>query len=297
MMNSKLNINDKNIDDIIRPKNIFKEVKTIISYIFQNYNYDIIVNIFKDIKDLYEGNFKGYQKCDTRYHDLCHTEDCLLIMARLIHGAYLNGYFFSEENVNLGLISALLHDTGYIKEDNDDIGTGGKFTLVHIDRSIDFLKEYLPQRDFTAKEIQFCVNCLNCTGLTVKINTIEFISPENELMGKILGTSDLIGQMGDPSYLQKLPYLFLEFQEAGVKMYKDEFDLLEKTPGFWEFTKDRFENELGKVDRYLRDHFRIRWRIDRDLDRESIERNINHLKYILTNHRKNYRRLLKFKNV
>ena len=80
-------------------------------------------------------------------------------------------------------------------------------------------------------------------------------------------------------------------------MYKDEFDLLEKTPGFWEFTKDRFENELGKVDRYLRDHFRIRWRIDRDLDRESIERNINHLKYILTNHRKNYRRLLKFKNV
>jgi hypothetical protein len=57
---------------------------------------------------------------------------------------------------------------------------------------------------------------------------------------------------------EKLPFLSLEFHEAGIKMYKDEFDLLLKTPGFWEFTKDRFANELDSVDRYLQDHFRVR---------------------------------------
>jgi hypothetical protein len=112
-------------------------------------------------------------------------------------------------------------------------------------------------------------------------------------MGKILGTADLIGQMANPLYLKKLPILFQEFQEAGLALYADELDLLQKTPGFWEFTKDRFTNELGSMDRYLRDHFRVRWGIDRDLDREAVERNINYLNYILEHHPKDYRRFLK----
>ena len=140
--------------------------------------------------------------------------------------------------------------------------------------------KYLAQREFTPKDIQFCKNCLKCTGLTVEINKIRFLSIENELMGKILGTADLLGQMSDPNYLNKLPFLFKEFNEAGITMYTDEFDLIEKTPGFWKFTKDRFKNDLGGMDRYLRDHFRVRWGIDRDLDREAIEKNIDYLNYM-----------------
>jgi hypothetical protein len=186
-----------------------------------------------------------------------------------------------------------MHDTGYIKGIDEAEGTGGKFTLVHIERSINFMSKYLKQRKFPSKDIQFCENCLKCTGLTVKINGIKFISQENELMGKILGTADLIGQMSDPFYLRKLPTLFKEFQEAGISLYADELDLLEKTPGFWEFTQNRFADELGSMDRYLRDHFRVRWGIDRDLSREAIEENISYLQYILQHHRKDYRRVLK----
>jgi hypothetical protein len=47
------------------------------------------------------------------------------------------------------------------------------------------------------------------------------------------------------------------------------------------------------VDRYLRDHFRVRWGIDRDLDREAIEKNIVNLKSIIKYHRTDYHRFLR----
>ncbi len=277
---------------IIRPKDIFQEVKTITFLIFPSFHFDVVASIYDDIIKLFNGEYAGYFRCDTDYHNLRHTQECLLEMARLIHGAYLNGCPMTEKEVNLGLISAIMHDTGYIKTTDEGGGTGGKFTLIHIDRSINFAKKYLTDRGFPSTDILFCKNCLRCTGLTVKVNTVKFISPGNELMGKILGTADLAGQMSDPFYLKKLPTLFKEFQEAGIGLYEDELDLLEKTPGFWEFIKNRFADELGSVDRYLRDHFRERWGIDRDLSREAIEKNIHYLKYILEHHRKGYRRFL-----
>ncbi len=277
---------------IIRPKDIFQEVNTITLLVFPRFHFDLVASIYDDIIKLFNGEYAGYLRCDTDYHNLRHTQECLLEMARLIHGAFLNGCPMTEKEVNLGLISAIMHDTGYIKATDEGGGTGGKFTLVHIDRSINFAKKYLTGRDFSSTDILFCENCLRCTGLTVKVNTVKFISPGNELMGKILGTADLAGQMSDPFYLKKLPTLFKEFQEAGIGLYEDELDLLEKTPGFWEFTKNRFADELGSVDRYLRDHFRERWGIDRDLSREAIDKNIHYLKYILKHHRKGYRRFL-----
>ncbi len=283
----------EDFSEIIRPKRIFEEITTIVSLIFPYFNFELVASVYQDIVKLFHGEYVGYLQCDTDYHNLRHTQECLLEMARLLHGASLNGHSFSEKSVNLGLISAIMHDTGYIKAINEDGGTGGKFTLVHIDRSIKFMSKSLTQRGFVSDDIRFCKNCLKCTGLTVKIKRIKFISHANEIVGKILGTADLVGQMSDPFYLVKLPILFKEFREAGITLYADEFDLLEKTPGFWEFTKDRFAKELGGMDRYLQDHFRVRWGIDRDLAREAIETNINYLNYILQHHRKDYRRFLK----
>ncbi len=279
-------------NEIIRPDDIFEEVKTIISLLFPDFDFTLVTSTYHDILKLFNGEFVGFQKCDTDYHNLHHTQDCLLEAARLMHGAALNGRVISGKGVNLGLISAIVHDAGYVKTSRETGGTGGKFTIVHIERSIKFMTGYLSQRGFSPDDIKFCRNCLKCTGIYVKINRIKFISGENELMGYILGTADLLGQMSDPSYLVKLPFLFNEFHEAGIKLYADEFDLIEKTPAFWEFTKQRFTHELGGVDRYLQDHFRVRWGVDRDLDREAIENNIDYLKYVIKYHRDDYHRLL-----
>ena len=131
------------LSSIIRPKRIFEEVKEITSLIFPYFNFDLLSSIYHDIVKLFNGEYVGYLKCDTDYHNLSHTQECLLGMARLIHGASLNGCPFSEKDVNLGLISAIMHDTGYIKTINEGGGTGGKFTLIHIDRSIKFMSKYL----------------------------------------------------------------------------------------------------------------------------------------------------------
>ena len=254
-----------------------KEVEKIILLIFNKFEFNQFEQVFLDILKLFNGDFPGYHRCNTMYHDLSHTLDCLLVMAKLIHGASLNGIIFEKQDVTLGLISALLHDTGYIQAVGDETGTGAKYTVCHIERSIDFMKKYFHDHEFPSEYFSICSNFLRCTGLDVKIDQIKFQSREHEILGKILGTADLIGQMADENYLEKLPFLYDEFNEGGVPGYSDKDDLLQKTPAFWEMVKKRLVLELGQVDRYLRDYFRVLWGINQDLYRQAIDRNIARL--------------------
>ncbi len=263
------------------PPEILAEIKKVVSLILPKFDFSSFEKVFNDILKLFAGNYPGYHKCNTLYHDLQHTMDCLLVMARLMHGAFVNGVTFTERDLNLGLISALMHDTGYIQAIGDDKGTGAKYTITHIKRSIEFMEKYFLEHGFPLADFQACSNFLRCTGIEVKINEIDFPSHEHEILGKILGAADLIGQMSDKKYLEKLPLLYREFKEGGVPGFNHEFDLLKQTPNFWEVVKERFATELSRVDRYLRDYFRVRWGVDQDLYRNAIDRNIECLRAIL----------------
>jgi hypothetical protein len=266
---------------IAHPQDIMEEVKRIIVLIFSKFESNQFEQVFFDILKLFQGNFPGYRRCNTRYHDLNHTMDCLLVTAKLIHGAFLNGIIFDKKEVTLGLIAALLHDTGYIQAVGDNTGTGAKYTVCHIERSIDFMKKYFHENKFPSEYSQICGNLLRCTGLDVKIDEIKFQSREEEILGKILGTADLLGQMADEHYLEKLPFLYDEFKEGGVPGYSDKDDLLAKTPAFWKMVKERLGLELGQVDRYLGDYFRVLCGINQDLYRQAIDRNIERLQVFL----------------
>ena len=109
----------------------------------------------------------------------------------------------------------------------------------------------------------------------------------------MLGTSDLLGQMADRTYLEKLLFLFLEMQEAKIQDFDDEFDLLKKTLEFYELTKDRFANEMDGVNSFMRDHFKTRWDIDKDLYLEAVENQMKYLKSILENNAADYRAKLR----
>uniref|UniRef100_A0A7C5EPQ3 HD/PDEase domain-containing protein n=1 Tax=Desulfobacca acetoxidans TaxID=60893 RepID=A0A7C5EPQ3_9BACT len=280
-----------------QPADIFEEVKLIVRLAFPKFDFQEVKRAYLDIERLFQGDYPGYRSCNTGYHDLAHTQACLLEVAKLVHGSYLHGEGLSERGVALGLISAIMHDTGYIQTSDDMSGTGGKYTLIHIDRSIQFMRGYMTAKGYPGEEIKFCENCLKCTGLQVKMAEIPFLSAENELMGKILGTADLLGQMSDPHYLGKLPELFREFKEAGIQDYASEWEFLQKTPQFWEFTQKRFVNELGNVVRFLKAHFKARWGVDRDLDQEAIQRNIDYLQYVLKNYPTNYHSYLQSDNL
>ena len=98
------------------PGDVMGEVRNIILLIYKKFDFNQFEQVFSDILKLFNGNYPGYRRCNTFYHDLSHTMDCLLVTAKLIHGAGLNGVGFTPRDVNLGLISALMHDTGYIQQ-------------------------------------------------------------------------------------------------------------------------------------------------------------------------------------
>jgi hypothetical protein len=263
------------------PGDVIREVRRIILLVYEKFNFDQFYQVFGDILKLFNGHYPGYRRCNTFYHDLSHTMDCLLVTAKLIHGAGLNGIVFTRRDVTLGLISALMHDTGYIQAEEDNTGTGAKYTTSHIERSIEFMKKYFHDHAFPSEYLPICSAFLRCTGLDVKIAEIKFQCREHEILGQILGTADLIGQMANENYLEKLPFLFDEFQEGGVPGYTDKFDLLKKTPAFWEMVKERLVLELGHVDRYLRDYLRVLKGINQDVYRQAIDRNMEQLQLFL----------------
>jgi hypothetical protein len=275
------------------PQAVFGEVCRIALVLDTRFDFTVLERVFRDVVRLFNGNYPGYQKCNTRYHDLKHTTGCLLAMARLMHGAFLSGLALPVRDVTLGLIAALLHDTGYIQTDDDLEGTGGKYTLVHIQRSVAFMETYFASAGFSSQDFHYCQSCVNCTGLDMNLKQLPFESAFHQTVGWMLGTADLLGQMADRTYLERLPFLYLEFAEGKVPGFDSELDLMKKTPAFWEFTRSRLITELGNVGRYMRDHFRVWWGLDRDLSRDAIEKNIAYLKFLLKNHELDYHRYLR----
>ena len=99
-------------------------------------------------KDCFSGRYKDYQAIDARYHDLEHTLQGTLCMARLLHGRHLaHGQpTVTQSAFQLGLLAILLHDTGYLKKRSDIGGTGAKYTLTHVTRSVQFAEEFLEEK-------------------------------------------------------------------------------------------------------------------------------------------------------
>ncbi len=279
--------------DAGEPKLVLGEVHRTLAGIVERSDLRRLDQVFSDVLRLFRGRYPGYSGCNTRYHDLEHTTDTLLAMARLIHGAFEAGRAIDRHTILLGLVATLLHDTGYIQTDDDREGTGAKYTAGHIFRSINFAREYLPSRGYSRADYAVCRNALLCTGIDNRIARISFRTQDEALIGKMLGTSDLLGQMASCRYLEKLPYLYRELVEGEVLKHAGEYDFLENTTAFYRETLDRFANELGGVSGYMRDHFRARWGIDRDLYREAIDENIAFLGSVLRDHPADYLPLLK----
>ena len=287
---------DIKIEDLVcmeSPEDVLEEVRGIVMTMAPGFDFTPFQRVFTDIIRLFNGQYPGYRPCNTFFHDLKHTTDCLMAMARLIHGAYIQGTHFRDEDIFFGLVASLMHDTGYIQTEDENHGTGARHTLTHIDRGIRFMEIYFSRNGTSREDFALCRDYLRCTGLNVKWSEIRLECPEHNLLGRMLGTADLLGQMADRTYLERLPFLYREFVEGAVPGFIDEADLLKKTPLFWAQTRTRLANEFQSVDRFMRDHFRAHWDIDRDLYREAVEKNIGYLQLILDHHGESYRDYLR----
>jgi len=267
--------------NISHPQRVLEEVESILIQISPSIDLTEIRNCFNDAIRLFKGTYPGYLSCNTRYHDLHHTLDALLAMVRLMHGAVNEGYTFSDHNLLLGVICTLFHDSGYMQTVDDNNGTGAKYTTVHIQRSIDFLIKYLSSKSFDIKDNENVPDILNCTGLNTKVADVHFADSQIELLGKMLGTADLLGQMSDRYYLEKLLYLYQEFIEGGITVYASEFELLQKTTVFFDLTEKRFKSELGNVSRFMQSHYSICLNYQFDPYQVAMQKNLSFLEELV----------------
>lgn len=279
--------------DMNDPQAVMAEVRSIVKGIYPGFDFARLDRAFEDTILLFNGKMSGHRACNTRYHDLKHTTDALLAIARLIDGAVLSSVPLSERDIDLGLTATLFHDTGYIQPRWDKTGTGAKYTTVHVKRSAEFLKDYFAAHGYPEVDISDGRSLIECTGLGKRFPDLCFSSEQMELTGKMLGTADLLGQMADRTYLEKLGFLYEEFVEGRVPGYSDEMDLLTKTIDFYSHIRVRFDEQLGGVYRFARVHFKNRFQVDRDLYRDAIESNIEHVRQVVNCGPEGYRNRLR----
>lgn len=248
--------------DTSSPVAVAEAVKSAFAGMGAAASFPLLDQLFGDVTRTFQGHDEAYQAIDMEYHDFEHTLQATLCLTDLLQGRSLtpDPPMLSVRDWELSVMAALLHDTGFLKEVGDDSGTGAKYTFVHEVRSCNFARKYLPRLGATTAEIEDVCSAIICTGPRSHISQVSFQREEARQMAYLLVTADYLAQMSAADYLDKLPKLYQEFQEAfeigqiplEKRPYKDLQELLEKSPGFWyHYVQPLLENEAGGAYHYL----------------------------------------------
>jgi hypothetical protein len=252
---------------------------------------DKLGTAFADFERLFNGQFPGYLGCDTVYHDVQHTLDDTLAMARLLAGyerSHTSEQRFGAERALLGLVVALFHDAGYIRQTDDTLHrNGAEFTRTHVGRSAQFLARYLPTIGLAAW-VPVATQIVHFTGYELGFDQIRLDDALDRKVGHLLGTADMTAQMADRCYLEKCrDRLYPEFVLGGIAIrcvdhdlkvtYGSGLDVLGQTPEFAaETMSKRLDGEFGGAYRYYEVLFG-----GRNPYMEAIERNLEYLRQVL----------------
>lgn len=263
------------------PNAVWVEVQQFLATYLTETDWRPLTAAFATVIDLYEGRYPGYQACNTPYHNLRHVTDVFLALARLIHGSLLDGFALDGRSIALALSASLFHDAGLIQASDDTEGTGAKYLADHDQRSLRLMRVYGRKSGWSEAEIEAGCFLISCTDLDHDVAIIAYPEATVEHLGKLLAAADLIAQMADRVYLEKLLYLYHEFKEGGVGNYASEVDMLRKTIGFYQTVDQRLSSIAELIDRLARRHFAARWEIDINLYQTAINIQKEYLQLIL----------------
>jgi hypothetical protein len=244
-----------------------------------------------DFTALFTGQMPGYIGVDTVYHDLQHSLDMVLAATRLMVGyerMAAEGQHLGPERALVGIITALFHDSGYIRETHEaDVPNGAVFTRSHVSRSARFLARYLPRAGLS-QWVPVSTRIVHFTGYEVPLDQIRVADERDRRIGHLIGTADLLAQMSDRCYLEKCrDRLYAEFVLGGVAVYPGTegvevvygsgLDLLRQTPAFVRSAmEDRLEGAFERAYRYIEPLFG-----GANPYIEAIQQNIAHLNELL----------------
>ncbi len=186
------------------------------------------------------------------YHNVEHTIFVTLVGQEILRGKHIREGGVSSEDWLHFIISLMCHDIGYVKgvcrqdrvafrtyatgKDGTTVtlplgATDASLTLYHVDRGKLFVEER-----FGGHKL------IDAETIKANIELTRFPVPldsdhqDTSNYPGLVRSADLIGQLSDPRYLQKIPALFYEFEETGVNKqlgYRHPEDLRLNYPKFY----------------------------------------------------------------
>jgi hypothetical protein len=226
---------------------------------------------FADLHAAFWGEYPGLLACETPYHDLRHSLDVALLVARMLDG-YEREHGRDSEALGagegmLGVVLALFHDIGFLRRPGEGFEHGAELMNVHEERGVAFMRTYLLQTPLAAwSEHAELIQTTNFAKPAQAI--IAGLPARLSLIARMLGAADLLSQMADRFYLERCrDFLYREFVIAGSDrlhyadgseqvLYASGEELLAKTPDFYDkFVRRRLSEDFGDIDRYLAAHF------------------------------------------
>lgn len=187
---------------------------------------------------------------DALYHNVEHTILVSLVGQEVLRGKHIREGGVSAEDWLHFIISLVCHDIGYVKgvcrQDRDGWyatgvdstliqlppgATDASLTLYHVDRGKLFIEERFGGH-----------RLIDAQTIKQNIELTRFPVPNDRdhqdtcNYPGLVRAADLIGQLSDPRYLQKISALFYEFEETGVNKvlgYRTPGDLRKYYPKFY----------------------------------------------------------------
>jgi hypothetical protein len=273
---------------------VWTKAASILKHINPAYDISLIKKVFDDVMRLFRGDYPGYSSIKTLYHDKPHTLDVFICAVRLIHGIQLSGVHLSDRENTLIMMATLMHDIGYSRLDSEEErGTGAQYTQTHVKRGIAFMKRYVDEHKLPPDFAHSLEPMMSGTDPALKFPEIDFPDERTRLLGQIVATADLTGQMADRTYLEKLLFLYLEFKEANFGNYQSTYDLLRQTKSFYGATKEKLNGAFGGMYNKLSFHFKEVMGVENNYYLESIEKNIAYLDKVVSLNEVEYLSMLK----
>lgn len=234
---------------------------------------------FELLNRAFDGNLDGYQKLKTLYHNRTHTNEVVLCTARMLHGLHLAGQGLDGDHIDAALIGALMHDVGYLMNDEETSGTGAQFTESHVMRGVEFTRRHLA--DLPPALLEVTTKVIMLTDHRKHPGWVKFDNLQQQRAAYATATADLVGQMANREYLERVLLLYFEFEEAQMGGFADVHDLLEKTTAFYRMIKGRLDQDLNGMSVCLTQHFAQQQGAERNFYQESIDRNLDYLERVV----------------
>ncbi len=220
-----------------------------------------IHDAFEHALRLYRGAHPEFHACDTPFHDTQHVLEVTLAMARLMEGyerARAAGAVLSPTLYSVGVVSALFHDTGYLRRRSDRRhACGAEYTLTHVRRSARFVSAYLHGAGL-ARYANAAAAIVHYTGHERPAEAIRIDGALPRRIGQMLGTADLVAQMADRCFLEKRrDRLYPELVAGGVagRLIRSAGELVRRTHEFHLRAMRRLDLQLARAYEYAERHF------------------------------------------